>query len=109
MPAKSVAAASDVTAIIGTIPPSGESGTWTAGVISVTAHPHLVVGDAPAISSASCTFSFSGGGTDPVTLSASATVLQCDQASVLVDGDKSAVSQYGNQLVVSSTRKLQTS
>jgi hypothetical protein len=51
---------------------------------------------------------FSGGGTDLVTLSASATVLQCDQVSVLVDGDTNA-SQYGNQLVVSSTRKLQTS
>jgi hypothetical protein len=108
MPANSVAAASDVTPIPGAIPPSGESGTWKAGKISVTSHPHLVVGDAPAISSASCTFVFSGGGTDLVTLSASATVLQCDQVSVLVDGDTIA-SQYGNQLVVSSTRKLQTS
>ena len=55
-------------------------------------HPHLVVGGAPAISSASCTFmftfTFTGEGSEILTLNATATVLQCDQVSVLVDGDQ---------------------
>jgi hypothetical protein len=109
MTASSVAAASDVSATPGTIPPSGESGTWSAGDISVTPHPHLVVGADPAISSASCEFTFSGGGSETLTLNATATVLHCDDVSVLVDGDHVISTQTGNQLTVSSTRTLKTS
>lgn len=109
MAGRSVAAASDVSPIPGTIPPAGETGTWSAGPVVPVNHPHLIVGGAPAISSASCTFTFSGGGTEILTLSATATVLQCDQASVLVDGDQVISKPTGNTLTVSSARKLLTS
>ena len=118
MPPKSVAAGADVSATAGTVPYTGaQSGNWTAGKISPTPHPHLVVDGSPAISAATCTFSFTGStsggspvsGTDIVTLNATATMLQCDQVSVLVDGDQVVSTQYKNTLKVSSTRTLQTS
>lgn len=103
MPASSVAAAGDVSAIAG-------AKTWTAGPVVVTNHPRLVVDGAPAISSATCTFTFTNGTTELLTLKATATVLQCDQVAVLVNGDQVvSSSQTGNTLTVSSTRKLQTS
>lgn len=116
MPGKDVAGEGDVSATPGNMPFTGaQSGTWTAGSVSVTAHPDLQVGGAAAISQASCVFSFTGAnssgtavtGQETVTLAAGATKLHDDQTSVLVDGDE-AVGMFGNKLLASSARKLKT-
>lgn len=112
MTANSVAGEGDVFATPGKVLFKGATkGSWAAGHIFYVPHAHLKIDGAPAISQASCTFAFTGdvSGTEPVTLSPGATKLQCGPASVLVHGDTITSSQYGNQLQVSSTRKLKTS
>jgi hypothetical protein len=117
---KSVAAEGDVTPILGTIPFTGaQSGTWTAGEITPTAHADLQVGGAAAISGASCTFSFKGvnssgatvTGQEIVTLTAGATKLHVGTNAVLMDGDEATAGPagFGNKLQVTSSRKLETS
>lgn len=117
MTGKSVAGQGDVSATPGNVPFTGaQSGTWTADAITVTPHPVLRVDGAPAITQASCTFSFSGAnsngspvaGQESVTLTAGATTLHVGPQTVLVDGDQAA-GVFGNKLQVVSTRKLVTS
>lgn len=114
--AKSLATQTDVIATPGTMPFTGaQSGTWTAGPITVTPHPHIQADGAPVISGAACTFSFAGvnsGGTavtgqDPVTLPAGATKLRDGPATLLVNGDQ-ATGAFGNMLQVTSAHKLAT-
>jgi hypothetical protein len=117
MTGKNVAAQGDVSATPGNLPFTlAQSGTWTPGAITATAHPELQVGGAPVITQASCTFSFAGvnasgatvTGKETVTLPARSTTLRVGSDTVLVNGDQ-AVGVFGNKLQVVSTRKLVTS
>ena len=112
---------SDATATVGTTPYTGAaSGTWLTGTISVVSYAKVTIGDQPVISSAKCTFSFSGfapNGTTPVagledvTLSAAAlgtTKLQGTEQQVLRDGDQSNTSLYSNIISVSASHKLKS-
>ena len=61
MATKAVAARGDVSAKAGTTPSSkADSGTWTAGPVSVTTFDDLTVGGDPVVVEAECTFTFSG-------------------------------------------------
>jgi hypothetical protein len=112
---KAVAASGDVSATAGTTPSTkADSGTWTAGPVSLTTLDDLTVGGDPVVVEAECTFTFSGtkgtsGVTDTstVTLPASDHPLLGSQDSVLVDGDEER-DGYGNTVSVSSTRDLRT-
>lgn len=117
MTGKNVAGQGDVIATPGTLPFTGaQSGTWTPGAITATAHPELQVGGAPVITQASCTFSFAGvnasgtavTGQEAVTLPAGATTLHVGPDTVLVNGDQAA-GAFGNKLQVVSTRTVLTS
>ena len=117
MTGRNVAGQGDVSAIQGITPFTGaQSGTWTAGAITVTAHSELQVGGVAVITQASCTFSFAGvnasgspvTGQETVTLPAGATTLHVGPDTVLVNGDQ-AVGAFGNKLQVVSTRTLLTS
>jgi hypothetical protein len=117
MSGKSVATQADVQTQAGTTPFTGAvSGAWTPGAVSVVTYAKLTIGGQPAVSSASCTFSFSGTdgsnpvtGTEPVTLSAAAlgtTKLQGQEQQVLRDGDQSNTSLFGNVIEISAAGKL---
>jgi len=121
MAGKSVAIESDATATAGTMPYTGAaSGTWLAGPISVVSYATVTIGGQPAISSAKCTFSFSGlaangttpvAGSEDVTLSAAAlgtTKLQGTEQQVLRDGDQSSKSLFSNIISVSASHKLKS-
>jgi hypothetical protein len=113
MAAKPVACVGDASATAGTTPSTkADSGTWTAGPVSVTTDPHLTVGGLAVLAQASCTFSFSGTkGMNPVTdsstvtLSPSSTVLTYNGGALLRDQD-SAQDTYNNTVSVSSSRIL---
>jgi hypothetical protein len=112
---KAVAARGDVSAEAGTTPSSkADSGTWTAGPVSVTTFDDLTVGGDPVVVEAECTFTFSGTkGNSAVADSATVTLTAADhpllgtQDSVLVHGDEES-DTYGNKVSVSSTRDLRT-
>ena len=117
MSGKAVAGATDVSATPGTSPFTGaDSGTWTAGPVTVTTYPTLRAGDAEVAFKAICTFQFSGKsgqtpvtGSETVTLSAASSAkLQKGKNGVLLDGDV-AEGAFGNKLTASSTRTLRTS
>jgi hypothetical protein len=121
MPAKAVAVEGDVTATAGTAPFTGaESGTWTAGAVSVTTYDDLVVGTRKVVWKATCTFSFTGAsssgaavsGAETVTLTASTTLLNQSRTSVLVDGDAQtggdAAPTFDNRLSVAASGALRT-
>ena len=116
MPPEPVACRGDVSARAGTTPSTkADSGTWTAGPVSLTTFDDVKVGGDPVVVEAECTFAFSGtkgtsGVTDSstVTLSASDHPLLGSQDSVLVHGDEEE-DTYGNKVSVSSTRALRTS
>jgi hypothetical protein len=103
MPAKAVAVEGDVTATAGTAPFTGaESGTWTAGAVSVTTYDDLVVGTRKVVWKATCTFSFTG----------ATTLLNKSRTSVLVDGDAQtggdAAPTFDNRLSVAASGALRT-
>jgi hypothetical protein len=115
MPAHSVATATDVTAVPAPPPPGPPSALppkspWVPSPVLPTPHPSLMVDGAPAISAATCTFTFTGTPPQPpdqVVLNAKSTALRCDGVGVLVDGDF-FTSPLGNTLKVTSTRGLRT-
>jgi hypothetical protein len=115
MAGKPVAVTGDVVATVGTTPFTGaDLGTWTAGAVSVQFYNHLTSGGTTVIHQAECTFNFSGTnsgtgatitGSETVTLTAGATVLQRGQSGVLVQGDV-AIGTFGNKLEVQTTNVL---
>ena len=113
---KQVAVIGDVQAIAGTIPFSGAAnGSWTAMPVKYTSYSKLTLGGKVVIYEAECNFMFSGAnpagspvvGQEVVKLTAKTTKLQGSLSNVLVSGD-SATGQYGNQLQVNATNKLET-
>jgi hypothetical protein len=113
MPSKAVATQADVQKIVGTTFPNdqADSGSWTAGDVTVKEDPKITIAGAAAIYEARCTFTLTGKkGNSPVTyqedvvLTAGDTKLQ-SQRHVLRDGDTRR-SSYGNTLQIASTRKL---
>jgi hypothetical protein len=111
-----VACRGDVSARAGTTPSTkADSGTWTAGPVTLTTFDGVEVGGDPVVTEAECTFSFAGtkgnsavADSSTVTLSASEHPLLGSQDSVLVDGDEEQ-DEYGNTVSVSSSRALRTS
>jgi hypothetical protein len=121
MPAKSVAVEGDVSATAGTTPYTGaDSGTWTAGPVSLTSYGNLKVKGKKVVWKATCTFSFSGKagnttvtGSETVTLTATTKLLNKNQTKVLVDGDSKtggdAAPKFDNKLSVSASGPLKSS
>lgn len=114
MAGKPVAVTGEVIATVGTTPFTGaDSGTWTAGTVSVQSYNQLTIGSAAIIHQAKCTFTFNGKsstntpitGSETVTLTAGATVLQKAQSGVLVQGDV-ATGVFGNKLEVQTANVL---
>ena len=114
---KKVAVVGEVQAIAGTIPYSGAvNGSWNAMPVQYSSYSKLTVGGKAVIYEAECRFLFNGAnpsgapvvGQEVVKLIAQTTKLQGSLSNVLVTGD-SANGQYGNQLKVNATKKLETS
>ena len=114
--AKSVATIGDVLATPGTTPFTGaEAGVWTPGPVSHTSYAQLRSSGVPAISEATCIFSFAGtakggaavAGSETVVLRAGPTVLQRGSSGVIVHGD-SATGEFGNRLAAASAEPLRT-
>jgi hypothetical protein len=120
MPPKPVAVEGDVSATAGNQMFTGaDSGTWTAGPVSVTSYDNLKVGGRKVVWKATCTFSFSGKagntgvtGAETVTLTATTKLLNKGQNKVLVDGDSKtggdAAPTFDNKLSVSASGLLKT-
>jgi hypothetical protein len=114
MSPKRVATTGEVTATVSTtLVKPATTGVWAAGTIHETPHDKLKAAGSKALREAKCTFRFTGSdssgaavaGTEDVTLSATATLLQKQHGGVLLDADNKAGDTYGNTLTAHGTKK----
>jgi hypothetical protein len=116
MAVKNVATKDDVRTVVSVTPVApATSGNWTAGPVSVTAYPSLLVDGQGVIYEARCEFSFKATSppvtdVDTVVLNASSlgrTHLQGLHDQVLRDGD-SITSPKGNTVRIVSSQRLRS-